>query len=247
MLGPNAVSPAEQPRNDAGLLVRRVDQLDRPDGRLVRRADVRVVLAQIVARSRRSPRPGTGSSRAVEECESSVERGEPRADRCDVECCDAHETSLPLTIQRWRGLWSASSTRSSRAPPRATSSCRSRPRGRASSTVERRLDVDERVEAVLAALRHHAVRAPHAVELMPARRAVWSMLASVQRTSPASTRCSAHHSSRRASVTAEALLRPPRGRPTRRTRGRGACCHDTKRSRRQHANRKRTGRRPSPA
>jgi hypothetical protein len=75
------------------LLVSEVDELDRPDARLVRGADVRVVLAQ-VARDRvddlvRALRP----SRPVEEGETPVECREARPDRGDVECCDAHETS----------------------------------------------------------------------------------------------------------------------------------------------------------
>ena len=83
-----------------GLLVRQLDELGRPPARLVRRADVRVVLAQ-VARDRVDDLVGAlRSSRAVEERESAVERGETRADGGDVERRGAHRTSWPLTIQR---------------------------------------------------------------------------------------------------------------------------------------------------
>ena len=81
-------------------LVSDVDELGRPTARLVRRADVRVVLAQ-VARDRvddlvRTLRP----ARAVEEREPAVERGETGADGGDIERGGTHKTSWPLTIQR---------------------------------------------------------------------------------------------------------------------------------------------------
>jgi hypothetical protein len=66
---------------------------------------------------------------------------------------------------------------------------------RAEFDVELRLDVDERVQAVVGALRHDPWALPVVDDSRPARRAVWRMLASVQRTSPARTRCSDHHSS----------------------------------------------------
>ena len=104
MLWPKAVSPGEQPRNDAARSCASVDELVGADARLVRCADVRVVLAQ-VARDRvddlvRALRP----ARPVEERESAIERREARADRGDVERGGAHKTSWPLTIQRCRGF-----------------------------------------------------------------------------------------------------------------------------------------------
>jgi len=77
-----------------------LDQLHRADARPVRRADVRVVLAE-VARDRvdhlvRALRP----ARPVEERELAVERGETGADGVDVEQRGAHAISSPLTVQR---------------------------------------------------------------------------------------------------------------------------------------------------
>ena len=77
-----------------------LDQLDRSDARLVRRADVRVVLAE-VARDRvdhlvRALR----AARAVEEREPAVERRVARPDGLDVEHRRAHKSSSPLTVQR---------------------------------------------------------------------------------------------------------------------------------------------------
>ena len=77
-----------------------LDQLDGADAGLVRRADVRVVLAQ-VARDRvdhlvRALRP----ARPVEEGEPAVECGIAGADGADVEQGRAHATSSPLTVQR---------------------------------------------------------------------------------------------------------------------------------------------------
>ncbi len=79
---------------------RPLDQLDGPDARPVRRADVRVVLAQ-VARDRvdhvvRALRP----TRPVEEGERAVERGVAATDSGDVQQGRAHATSSPLTVQR---------------------------------------------------------------------------------------------------------------------------------------------------
>jgi hypothetical protein len=84
----------------AGRGPRVLDQLHRPDARLVRRADVRVVLAQ-VARDRvdhlvRALRPAG----AVEEGQLAVERGEAGADGVDVQQRRAHAISSPLTVQR---------------------------------------------------------------------------------------------------------------------------------------------------
>ena len=76
MLWPNAVSPGEQPRKRGRALVGAVDEPVRPAARLVRRADVGVVLAQVardgvddLVRALRPARP-------VEEREAPVERGE---------------------------------------------------------------------------------------------------------------------------------------------------------------------------
>ena len=77
-----------------------LDQLDGANARLVRRADVRVVLAQ-VSRDRldhlvRALRP----ARPVEEREPAVERAIARADGSDIQQGRAHATSSPLTVQR---------------------------------------------------------------------------------------------------------------------------------------------------
>jgi hypothetical protein len=84
----------------AGRGARALDQLHRPDARPVRRADVRVVLAQ-VARDRvdhlvRALR----AAGAVEEGQLAVERREAGADGVDVEQRGAHAISSPLTVQR---------------------------------------------------------------------------------------------------------------------------------------------------
>ncbi len=74
MLWPKAVSPGEQPRNARGTLVRHVHELGRSDARLVRGADVGVVLAQ-VARDRVDDLVGAlCASRPVEEREPAIER-----------------------------------------------------------------------------------------------------------------------------------------------------------------------------
>ena len=84
----------------AGRHARPLDQLHRADARLVRRADVRVVLAQIpgdrVDHLVRALRPAG----PVEEGEPAVERGEPRANGLDVQQGRAHAMSSPLTVQR---------------------------------------------------------------------------------------------------------------------------------------------------
>ena len=88
----------------AGRSCASVDELGRSDARLVGGADVGVVLAQ-VARDRVDDLVGAlCASRPVEEREPAIERGETRADGCDVQCRGAHRTSWPLTIQRCRGL-----------------------------------------------------------------------------------------------------------------------------------------------
>ena len=107
-----------------GLLVRQLHELGRPPARLVRRADVRVVLAQ-VARDRVDDLVGAlCSSRPVEERESAVERGEARAYGGDVERGRAHRTSCPLTIQRWRGLAVSEFETKQPCSALATRSCR---------------------------------------------------------------------------------------------------------------------------
>ena len=90
------VAGEEAAGGDAGTL----DQLDRAHARLVRRADVRVVLAQVagdrvdhLVRALRAARP-------VEERERPVERREARADGRDVEQRRAHASSCPFTVQR---------------------------------------------------------------------------------------------------------------------------------------------------
>ena len=143
----------------AGALVRQVDELGRSDARLVRRADVGVVLAQ-VARDRvddlvRALRP----SRPVEEREAAVERGEARADGGDVESGGAHSDLLAVDDPAMPG------PRCQGVRDEAAVLCprdelvERRRLGRGSEVdLERRLDVDECVEPVLT-LRDRAVRA----------------------------------------------------------------------------------------
>jgi hypothetical protein len=77
-----------------------LDQLDRANARVVRGADVRVVLTQVagdrfdhLVRALRPAGP-------VEEGEAAVERGEPCPDGFDIQQGGAHATSSPLTVQR---------------------------------------------------------------------------------------------------------------------------------------------------
>ena len=74
MLWPKAVSLGRAAEERRGLLVRDVDELHRSDARLVGRADVGVVLAQ-VARDRVDDLVGAlCASRPVEEREPAIER-----------------------------------------------------------------------------------------------------------------------------------------------------------------------------
>ena len=76
-----------------GSLVRELDERGRPPARLVGRADVRVVLAEI-PRDRLDDLVGAlRAAGTVEEGKTPVERGEARSHCCDVECGGAHETS----------------------------------------------------------------------------------------------------------------------------------------------------------
>ena len=99
MLGPNATSSGWQDRKRPAVDVRALDQLDRAHARLVRRADVRVVLAQ-VARDRVDHLVGAlRAAGPVEEREPAVERGVAGADRLDVEHGRAQRSSSPFTVQ----------------------------------------------------------------------------------------------------------------------------------------------------
>ena len=158
-----------------GLLVRMLDERGRPPARRVRRADVRVVLAEVVrdrvdhlVRALRATRP-------VEERETAVECGEPRTNRGDVERRRAHSDLLAVddpAVARLRGQRVRDEAASLGAARRLLER-----RGLGSGReidLERRLDVDECVEAVLIALRHRAVGAAGAlrVEAGPPRRVV---------------------------------------------------------------------------
>ena len=149
MLWPKAVSPGEQPRNAAALSCASVDELGRAPARLVRRADVRVVLAQVardrvddLVRALRSARP-------VEEREPAVECGEPRAHGRDVERGGAHRDLLavddPAMSRRRRQR--VRDEAAVLGPVRAARAGRGLG-CRGDVDLERRLDLDERVEPV---------------------------------------------------------------------------------------------------
>jgi hypothetical protein len=76
------------------------DQLDRVKTRLVRRADVRVVLAEVVRDRVDHLVRALGATGAVEEHERAVQGRESRPDRVDIEHCRAHASSAPFTVQR---------------------------------------------------------------------------------------------------------------------------------------------------
>ena len=79
---------------------RPLDQLDGAHARLVRRADVRVVLAQVGGDRVDHLVRALGAARPVEERKRPVERREALADGGDVEQRRAHASSCPLTVQR---------------------------------------------------------------------------------------------------------------------------------------------------
>ena len=84
----------------AGGRMRSLDQLDGADARLVGRADVRVVLAQ-VARDRVDHLVrALGAARPVEEGQPAVERRVAGPNRLHIQHRDAHASSSPLTVQR---------------------------------------------------------------------------------------------------------------------------------------------------
>ena len=150
-----------------GLLVRELDELGRPPARLVRRADVRVVLAQ-VARDRVDDLVGAlRSTRPVEERESAVERGEARAYGGDVERGRAHRDLLAVddpAMTRPRRQRVRDEAAVLGLGDEILQSCGLGRRG--DVDLERRLDGDERVQPVLA-LRHRAVRASDALRVEP--------------------------------------------------------------------------------
>ena len=150
-------------------LVGALDEPVRPAARLVRRADVGVVLAQVgrdgvddLVRALRPARP-------VEEREAPVERGEARAHGRDVEQGGAHElTSWPLTIQRCRGR--AVSELETKQPCSALRDELLHCSGsgyRCELDRELRLDVDEGVEPVVGALGHGSVCAARPRDVEP--------------------------------------------------------------------------------
>ena len=79
---------------------RPLDQLHGAHARLVRRADVRVVLAQVAGDRVDHLVRALGAARPVEERQRPVERREALADCRDVEQRRAHGSSWPLTVQR---------------------------------------------------------------------------------------------------------------------------------------------------
>ncbi len=159
MLCPNAVSSAEQPRKRRCALVGEVDELVRPAARLVGRADVRVVLAQ-VARDRvdhlvRALR----ASGAVEEGEAPVERGEARAHGGDVECGGAHADLLSVDDPAVARAWTTSElpTKQPARPCDELRECSGLGSG-CELDLERGLDVDEGIQAVALAPGDDTVR-----------------------------------------------------------------------------------------
>ena len=216
MLCPNAVSPAEQPRKRRSPFVRELDELHGPDARLVGRADVRVVLAEI-PRDRLDDL--VGALRAARDRRRRQDAGRARRSalglmRCRVRWCS--RDLLTVDDPAMRGLGHEESSRRSsharlgrraprvlrlaervRGPPPASPGCRRRRRGRRPHASSR-----------------HACALPAPVESSPACRAVCSMLASEQRTSPASTRCSDHHSAWHGSGLPPSALRASPARST---------------------------------
>ena len=90
MLCPNATSPGATAEEGRGPLVGEVDERRRSLGRPVRRADVRVVVAQVGGDRVDHLVRALRAARAVEEREPAVERREARADGGDVEQRGAH-------------------------------------------------------------------------------------------------------------------------------------------------------------
>ena len=77
--------------------MRRVDERVRPPGRLVRRADVRIVVAEVLGDRVDDLVGALGAAGAVEEREPPVERREPGAHGRDVEQRCAHSTLQEYT------------------------------------------------------------------------------------------------------------------------------------------------------
>ena len=102
MLGPNATSSCEQPRKFAAAPARVRDERVGAAGRLVRRADVGVRLAQVAGDRVDHLVRALRAAGAVEEGERAPERRVARADCGDVEQRRTHASSisLPLTVQR---------------------------------------------------------------------------------------------------------------------------------------------------
>ena len=134
-----------------------LDQRDGAEARLERPAEVRVRLAQVARRSRRSPRPALRAARPVEEGEprSSAEK---RARTARRRAGRAQPASSPFTFQRYSGSRSARRRRSSRARP--WPAARHPSPGSGSSAMSRNDDLDNGVALVLFALRHTARPSP---------------------------------------------------------------------------------------
>ena len=99
MLCPNATSSGWQERKRPAREVRALDQLDRAHARVVGRAHVRVVLAQVAGDRVDHLVGALRAAGPVEEREPAVERGVAGTDRLDVEHGRAQRSSSPLTVQ----------------------------------------------------------------------------------------------------------------------------------------------------
>ena len=96
MLWPNATSSPEQPRNEPAFSCARSTSADRAPRRLVRRADVGVVVAQVAGDRVDHLVGALGAAGAVEEGEPPLQRGEARTDGGDVEQGGTQEQFLSV-------------------------------------------------------------------------------------------------------------------------------------------------------